>query len=228
MRSVKLGLQRLSPFGGAGSAPKPQQRRGKSPRDSAGGSSFEVEAAAGLPHCSSAAAASSRQPSQPEPAEEDSSSESSDEEEPAQQEEQQRAPAASMPGSEPSPAAPAAPPQEQQQEQGQQLRAQQARLEAQIGHPLLVDLEAQRDPAQAARAASAAVSAGRPASSVFRRCCPWSLPRAQLPWCKRRRAGRVAGAIQRSQSFAEGYQGPDAACYFCECVVGCRLTLAGC
>lgn len=53
---------------------------------------------------------------------------------------------------------------------------------------------------QAARIAAEA-AAPCPRSSVFRRCCPWALPR--LPWHRKQQGKRVSQAVERSESFAD-------------------------
>ncbi|KAL4419039.1 hypothetical protein ABPG77_011021 [Micractinium sp. CCAP 211/92] len=92
------------------------------------------------------------------------------------------------------------------------VRHQQRQVEQALGEELPCDLEAQEQPQQAARAAADAAHSAFPQSSVFRRCCPWLLPR--LPWHRPRQRQRVAKAVSRSQSFSEGYRGPDAAGLF--------------
>ncbi|KAL4451706.1 hypothetical protein ABPG75_007368 [Micractinium tetrahymenae] len=92
------------------------------------------------------------------------------------------------------------------------VQQQQEQVEQALGRELSVDLEAQQQPEQAARAAADAAHAAHPPSSVFRRCCPWLLPR--LPWHGPQRRQRVVQAVARSQSFSEGYRGPDAAGLF--------------
>lgn len=72
---------------------------------------------------------------------------------------------------------------------------QQLRLEQQLGQQLSFDLEAQRQPAQAARVAAEAASAPHPSSAVFRRCCAGLLPR--LPWHSAVQRWRVSTAVQR-------------------------------
>lgn len=82
------------------------------------------------------------------------------------------------------------------------IQRQQQQVEQALGQELSCDLEAQQQPQQAARAAEGAAHVAHPPSSVFRRCCPWLLPR--LPWHRPQQRQRVAQAVARSQSFAEG------------------------
>lgn len=77
----------------------------------------------------------------------------------------------------------------------QQQAPQQQHVERQLGQQLSFDLEAQRQPAQAARAAAAAAAAPHPSSAVFRRCCAGLLPR--LPWHRALKRRRVSTAVQR-------------------------------
>lgn len=75
-----------------------------------------------------------------------------------------------------------------------------------------VDLEAQRSLSGPHANRVAAAAAPHPKSSVFRRCCPCILPR--LPWFGRSQQRRVEQTLEHSESFAEGYRGPDAAALF--------------
>lgn len=72
---------------------------------------------------------------------------------------------------------------------------QQQQLERELGQQLSFDLEAQQQPAQAARVAVAAAAAPHPSSAVFRRCCTGLLPR--LPWHRASQRRRVSTAVQR-------------------------------
>lgn len=81
-----------------------------------------------------------------------------------------------------------------QQQQQQQAPAQQ-QVERQLGQQLSFDLEAQQQPAQAARVAVATVAMPHPSSAVFRRCCAGLLP--ALPWHRASQRRRVSTAVQR-------------------------------
>ena len=75
------------------------------------------------------------------------------------------------------------------------VQRQQRHLEQHLGQQLSFDLEAQQQPAQAARVAAEAASAPHPSSAVFRRCCACLLPR--LPWHRASLRRRVSTAVQR-------------------------------
>jgi hypothetical protein len=98
----------------------------------------------------------------------------------------------------PTPFGAAAPPQQQREQQQQQREHRE--LQQRLPSYISVDLEAQEQPMQAARAAAAAADS-TPNSSVFRRCCPWLVPR--MPWHRGQQRKRVSEAIKRSQSFAQ-------------------------
>ena len=113
----------------------------------------------------------------------------------------------------------AAPPSQQQMQ-----RREQQHLQQQLPSYLSMDLEAQQQPLQAARAAAAAADP-TPGSSVFRRCCPWLLPR--MPWHRGQQQRRVSQAIKRSQSFAETWvpNQPPPACMLSRLVPDACSTL---